>query len=60
MSSPVQPSLPEHRLQVALDRSQSAGPYVAGVLSDGGTGSYLGAIGLGYPGLVLAVGTALA
>ena len=27
---------------------------------DGGTGSYLGAIGQGYPGLVLAVGTALA
>ena len=30
------------------------------MLGDGGTGSYLGAIGQGYPGLVLAVGTALA
>jgi hypothetical protein len=30
------------------------------VLGDGGTGSYLGAIGQGYLGLVLAVGTALA
>ena len=30
------------------------------MLGDGRTGSYLGAIGQGDPGLVLAVGTALA
>jgi predicted amino acid-binding ACT domain protein len=30
------------------------------VLGDGGAGRYLGAIGQDYPGLILAVGTALA